>query len=169
MMKYKIMHRDSVIAEADGFIVTEILNPALCPSCFYKGYSLERWLKSRQINLHRVGARMLYKALHMKPTSSIEDVIAISHSVVLTDNWWIQSEFEDLHFLIYGNTTRILLILPTQAILIFRYCPTQSRGIWSLERQAALKKHGDWKTEFGGCIKKKTLWKFSESFMRIAF
>ncbi|WP_276689764.1 hypothetical protein [Ruminococcus callidus] len=87
MMKYKIMHRDSVIAEANGFEVTEILNPALCPSCFYKGYSLERWLKSRQINLHRVGARMLYKALHMKPTSSIEDVIAISHSVVLTDNW----------------------------------------------------------------------------------
>ena len=87
MMKYKIMHRDSVIAEANGFEVTEILNPALCPSCSYKGYSLERWLKSRQINLHRVGARMLYKALHMKPTSSIEDVIAISHSVVLTDNW----------------------------------------------------------------------------------
>ena len=46
MMKYKIMHRDSMIAKADGFIVTEILNPALCPSCFYKGYSLERWLKS---------------------------------------------------------------------------------------------------------------------------
>lgn len=66
MMKYKIMHRDSVIAEANGFEVTEILNPALCPSCFYKGYSLERWLKSRQINLHRVGARMLYKALYMK-------------------------------------------------------------------------------------------------------
>ena len=98
MMKYKIMHRDSVIAEANGFEVTEILNPALCPSCFYKGYSLERWLKSRQINLHRVGARMLYKALYMKPTSSIEDVIAISHSVVLTDNWWIQSEFENLHY-----------------------------------------------------------------------
>ena len=98
MMKYKIMHRDSMIAKADGFIVTEILNPALCPSCFYKGYSLERWLKSRQINLHRVGARMLYKALYMKPTSSIEDVIAISHSVVLTDNWWIQSEFENLHY-----------------------------------------------------------------------
>lgn len=98
MMKYKIMHRDSVIAEANGFEVTEILNPALCPSCFYKGYSLERWLKSRQINLHRVGERMLYKALYMKPTSSIEDVIAISHSVVLTDNWWIQSEFENLHY-----------------------------------------------------------------------
>ena len=41
---------------------------------------------------------MLYKALYMKPTSSIEDVIAISHSVVLTDNWWIQSEFENLHY-----------------------------------------------------------------------
>lgn len=40
MMKYKIMHRDSVIAEANGFEVTEILNPALCPSCFYKGVLL---------------------------------------------------------------------------------------------------------------------------------
>lgn len=52
MMKYKIMHRDSVIAEANGFEVTEILNPALCPSCFYKGYLTDAFgIKAPELHL----------------------------------------------------------------------------------------------------------------------
>lgn len=95
---YKIMHKDTVIALADSTKITEIIEGELCPACFFAGMDLDHWLKTRYVDVHRSHSRQLFKALRMKSEADTEDIIRIGHAVSITDNWWIQSDTDDLDY-----------------------------------------------------------------------
>ena len=95
---YKVMHKDTVVAKANEDRITEIVHEELCPACFFEGASLEMWLKSRSIDVHRSHSRQLYKALRLKSDSDISDIINIGHGISITDNWWIQKDTDHLDY-----------------------------------------------------------------------
>ena len=97
-MGYKVMHRDKVIALADENCITEIVDKALCPACFVVGMPLEIWLDNRIVDVHRSHSRKLFKALRLRTTDDIGQVIDIGHGISITDNWWIQKKEEELDY-----------------------------------------------------------------------
>lgn len=95
---YKVMHKNEVIALADEDCITEIKNKALCPNCFIVGTPLYIWLENRCVDVHRSHSRKLFKALRLKNSDNMEEVISIGHGISITDNWWIQRFDEDLDY-----------------------------------------------------------------------
>lgn len=97
-MKYKIMHKETVIAFADDERITEILIPKLCPACFVIGMPLTRWLDDRMVDTHRSHSRRLFKALRMRADADISELIGIGHGISITDNWWVENADENLNY-----------------------------------------------------------------------
>ncbi len=97
-MQYQIMHKNTVIAFADEERITEILIPDLCPACFAIGMPLTRWLDDSMIDTNRAHARLLFKALRMRPNADIHKLIEVGHGISITDNWWIQRTNESLDY-----------------------------------------------------------------------
>lgn len=95
---YKIMHKDDVIALADENCITEIINRSLCPHCFVVGMPLYIWLDNRCVDVHRSHSRKLFKALRLKNSDDMSQIISIGHGISITDNWWIQKSDESLDY-----------------------------------------------------------------------
>ncbi len=98
-MDYKIMHKDKIIALANGNGIYEIIDKSLCPACFAMGMPLEIWLDNRSVDIHRSHSRKLFKALRLRTPDDIEQVIDIGHGISITDNWWIQKADEELDYI----------------------------------------------------------------------
>lgn len=95
---YFIMHKNDIIAKANDEQITDILNEDLCPACFFEGASLEKWVKSRSVDVHRSHSRQLYRVLRLNSDASFTDIIRVGHGISITDNWWIQEETENLDY-----------------------------------------------------------------------
>ena len=95
---YKIMHKGDVIALADENCITEIINKSLCPHCFVAGMPLYIWLDNRCVDIHRSHSRKLFKALRLKNSDDMSQIIDIGHGISITDNWWIQKSDESLDY-----------------------------------------------------------------------
>lgn len=98
---YHIMHKNDIIAISDKEQITDIVRPELCPAVIFKGASLEGWIKSRSIDVHRSHSRQLYRVLRIRTeniTDEIADLINRGHGVSITDNWWIKEESEQIDY-----------------------------------------------------------------------
>lgn len=94
---YLIMHRNTVIATATDCI-QEIINKDLCPQCFCIGMPLQYWLDNRFIDIHRAHSRRLFRALRMRSSADLADIIKAGHGITITDNWWIREANEDIQY-----------------------------------------------------------------------
>lgn len=95
---YKIMHQEKIIALANESEITEIMEKSLCPHCFFVGFPLKVWLDNRCVDTHRSHSRRLFKALRLKTSEDMAQVIDIGHGISITDNWWVQKSNEALEY-----------------------------------------------------------------------
>lgn len=98
MEKYKIMHKNDVVAETQGLTVTRLIKPGLCPVMVKEGSSITQWIALRSVDMHRSSSRHLFNALRLTADATVEDKIRAGHAVTIEDNWWIQREDEDCSY-----------------------------------------------------------------------
>ena len=93
---YKLMHKDYIVAFINESDTYKVFIPELMPECLKHGASLSYWVKYRSIDRHRSHSRQLAKMLRISNCDDLNNLINVGHAVSITDNWWIQSDSEDL-------------------------------------------------------------------------
>lgn len=53
MRRYKIMHKDTLIAETEGYKVTKLLSPEFSLAIITPGADVCPWVEMRSIDVHR--------------------------------------------------------------------------------------------------------------------
>lgn len=98
MRRYKIMHKNDIVAETEGLTATRLVKPALCPVLIKEGSSIVPWIALRSVDMHRSSSRHLFNALRLTTDATVEEKIRVGHAVTIEDNWWIQQEGEDCSY-----------------------------------------------------------------------
>lgn len=88
--KAQIMSSDTIVAEVRGDSII-VVNEALLPLYLKKFASLEAWLATREIDLHRTNSRLLRKALRITNTNDAELVLSV-YAASITDSYWVRPE-----------------------------------------------------------------------------
>lgn len=93
---YKLMHKNDIVAFMTEGGAHEVFIPELMPECLKHGAPLSYWLQYRSIDRHRSHSRQLAKMLRISNCDDLNNLINVGHAVSITDNWWIQSDSENL-------------------------------------------------------------------------
>lgn len=91
---WQLMSADKVLGEFQGNAIT-IYNQELLPWKLKRGSSVESWLHSRSIDLHRPNSRILRKILRLTETEESELVKKV-YAATITDNYWIRPKGSDM-------------------------------------------------------------------------
>lgn len=96
-MSYLILSENRIVAKSNDNVM-EIIDYDRAPMAFSFGMSFYEWVSGRALDGTRTHGRILKKTHGLSSFASDFDTAMKYHAAVITDNFWVKEESEDLRY-----------------------------------------------------------------------